>query len=140
MCTTVRSSLLVVVVASWAVAAPGLKDPPKKEMPSIVGEWIRVDPGVETHRTFTADGKCYWGTKIPLQFESFTVNVKLDPAEIDVTASKAKDPIRGIYKIDGDTLTICRSRTRGGDRPTKFEASDKPPVVIETYKRVKPKD
>ena len=21
----------------------GLKDPPKKEMPSIVGEWIRVD-------------------------------------------------------------------------------------------------
>ena len=109
---TVRSTILVVVMASWAVAAPGLKDPPKKEMPPIVGEWIRVAPGGEVRRTFTASGKHYWGKRVPVQFDSFTVNVKSDPAEIDVTTPEESlnhGTYLGIYKIEGDTLTICRN-------------------------------
>ena len=47
------------------------------------------------------------------------------PATIDLGAAKqqGEPPVLGIYKLDGDTLTIC-FRKGGGPRPTEFKAGD----------------
>lgn len=42
----------------------------------------------------------------------------------------------GIYKIDGDKLTICVN-TEKSDRPTKYEAPEKTPLMLLTFVREK---
>lgn len=42
----------------------------------------------------------------------------------------------GIYKIDGDTLTLCVN-TEQPDRPTKYEAPEKTPLMLLTFVREK---
>jgi len=131
-----------------AVGAPGGNDAPKKEAPSVVGEWdgekaVRggmerpiPDGGVKV--TFTADGKFLFkeGSK-----EEGTGSYKVDatktPGEIDITPPKEDGPHIGIFKIDGDTLTICLAEKGSTDRPTKFESPDGSNNMLVTLKRVK---
>ena len=62
--------------------------------------------------SFTKEGKCFvkeGGDTMP-ESMSFTFDPKKDPAEIDISEPRAgmgEKAIKGIYKIDGDTLTIC---------------------------------
>jgi uncharacterized protein (TIGR03067 family) len=131
-----------------AVAAPGDKEAAKKEAPSIVGEWDgekAVRGGMERpvpeggiKITFTADGKLVVkeGNKDAAE-GTYKVDAKKNPAEIEVTPPK-EDGVRiGIYKIEGDTLTICRADKDSTDRPTKFESPDGTNVMLMTLKRVK---
>lgn len=141
-----NAAVLIGVVL--AVAAPGDKDAPKKEAPTIVGEWdgekaVRggqekpvPDGGVKV--TFTADGKLIIkdGFKDPAE-GTYTVDAKKDPAEIELTPPKEDGSRIGIYKIDGDTLTICLADKNSTDRPTKFESPDGTNVMLITLKRVK---
>jgi uncharacterized protein (TIGR03067 family) len=131
-----------------AVVAPGDKEAPKKEAPSIVGEWdgektVRggmerpiPDGGVKV--TFTADGKLLFkeGTK-DLQTGSYKADATKSPGEIEITPPKEDAPHIGIFKIDGDTLTICLADKGSTDRPNKFESLDGTNVLLVTLKRVK---
>jgi uncharacterized protein (TIGR03067 family) len=127
------------------VGAPGEKD--KKDGPSIVGEWkgekaVRggqelpiPDGGITV--TFTADGKVkiVQGGKEREEHGSYKVDAKKSPAEIDLTPPKEEGKHIGIFKIDGDTLTICMSDKGGTERPTKFESPDGSAVMLLTLKR-----
>jgi uncharacterized protein (TIGR03067 family) len=131
-----------------AVAAPGDKEAPKKEAPSIVGEWdgeknVRggmerpiPDGGVKV--TFTADGKLLFkeGNKDP-GTGSYKVDATKSPGEIEITPPKEDGTLLGIFKIDGDTLTICLADKGSTDRPTKFESLEGTNVMLVTLKRVK---
>jgi uncharacterized protein (TIGR03067 family) len=131
-----------------AVVAPGDKDATKKEAPTLVGEWDgekavrggkeRPVPEGGITVTFTKDGKLLFkeGTKDSTE-GSYKVDAKKDPAEIDLTPPKEEGTMLGIYKIDGDTLTICLSEKGSTDRPTRFESPEGTNFMLITLKRIK---
>lgn len=141
-------SLLIGIALT--VGAPS-KDPPAKDAASIVGEWVgekavaggkdRPVPEGGITFTFTADGKLSVkeGPRERADTGTYTTDPKKNPAEIDIIPpADKKDPtIQGIYKLDGDTLTLCFGRGMGGGRPTKFESPEGSDVMLMTLKRVK---
>jgi uncharacterized protein (TIGR03067 family) len=145
-------SLLVGLAVSLAAPAP--KEPPKKE-PSIVGEWVgeklvmggkEVPPakGVKGMRfTFAEDGKfTAHGDADKPDTGTYKIDAKKDPPELDliVPTGKATEATLGIYKIEGDTLTICITFTfgqKGAKRPAKLESPDDSDVMLMTFKRAK---
>ena len=143
----------LVVGLALAVGAPAAKDPPKKDA-GIVGEWVgekataggkeRPVPAGGITFTFTADGKFIVreGKREKPDEGSYKADSTKDPAEIDIMppADKPGRPtIKGIYKVDGDTLTLCfgRGDKDAADRPTKFESPEGSNVMVMTLKRAK---
>jgi uncharacterized protein (TIGR03067 family) len=140
----------VLLAVAVGLSAPAAKDPPKKDPPTIVGEWagekaeaggmpLPVPAGGITME-FTADGKVVIreGAKPP-ETGGYTADPKKTPAEIDLTPSaKGKDiTLVGIYKVEGDTLTLCLGIA--GKRPDKFESPAGADCMLMTLKRAKPK-
>jgi len=131
------------------VAAPAPKEAPKKD-PGIVGEWVAekmVAGGMELPLQqggaftflFAPDGKLIVkeGTKEKPEEASYTVDPKKTPAEIDLVppAQEKVGTMAGIFKIDGDVLTLCF--TMMGERPKSFESPVGAMTMLMTLKRVK---
>jgi uncharacterized protein (TIGR03067 family) len=140
----------LLVVLGFAVGAPALKD--KESPPSIVGEWdvesisTNGNPaGIRNmlRYTFTSDGK--WlihrgGQELPLAggTRSFNQDGKANPPSVDLlTTANAGGgtQFNGIFKIDGDTLTICGTRSKAAERPKTFEPGAG--ITIYVLKRIK---
>jgi RNA polymerase sigma factor (sigma-70 family) len=149
----------VVLALSVAVAVPAVcarraladkpaaagKDEAPKDEEAILGTWA-LESGEEGGQkapeerikegklTFAADGKVT--AKLGEREQEFTY--QLDPAkkpkEFSVTDDKDRT-LLGIYKLDGDTLTVCFDR--GGGRPTEFASKEGTTVVLEILKREK---
>jgi uncharacterized protein (TIGR03067 family) len=68
----------------------------------------------------------------------FTLDDKVDPKRMDVTIPQAngtKKTALGIYKIEGDTLTVCQSRPER-DAPKEFKpAAGGPFPSVAVYQR-----
>ncbi|MCE9552328.1 MAG: TIGR03067 domain-containing protein [Planctomycetes bacterium] len=66
-----------------------------------------------------------------------TIDEKATPKSIDVYASKGTGPqveVGGIYKLDGETLTVCYY-TRKGSRPKEYQGGDE--KILLTLKKKK---
>jgi uncharacterized protein (TIGR03067 family) len=138
----------LMIGAALAIGAPIPKDPPKKDPPSIIGEWLAESaiqggkpdpPPAGATVTFTKEGKFVVKEGKDTRHEvDFTHDPKKDPGEIDISedaAGKGTRTMKGIYKIEGDTLLICL--TRDGERPKTFESPAGSPNVLVTLKRPK---
>lgn len=130
-----------------AIAAPAPKESPKPATADnpLLGEWV-----VESH---IASGKPIpirdkpervmitrdlWKVGKELKTESnLSLDPTKDPPHIDVWVPTQGEEarVRGIYKLDGDTLTVCYSL--GTERPTKLESLPKSGNWLITLKRVK---
>jgi uncharacterized protein (TIGR03067 family) len=150
-----NTTLLGLVIV---VAAPNLKEPPKR-VPEIVGQWVveSVSLGgsvpapapVETVFEFTASGQ--WlikreGVLDKSSSREVQYDAEASPPTIDGIHPQAaagnggrSRNFLGIYKVDGDTLTICFGGPNE-QRPTKFESEDGSRVVLMTFTRAKKKD
>ena len=136
-----------VLILALTVAAPGAKDPPKKDAPTLVGVWVAEsaikggkpdkNPSDATLE-FTADGKVVLKEKAKDITGTYTTALKKDPAELDMTLEGGGMSVNmpGIFKIEKDTLTLCLVFM--GERPTRFESPEGSMTLLLTLKRAKP--
>ena len=132
----------LVIGLAVIVAAPAPKEAKKAPL-TPVGEWTIESvtafgmalPAEKTRKTirFSADGTTFTlgGNVVTPDVSKFTHDPKTSPAQIDL--EKGGMTYAGIYKIDGDLLTMCL--TFEGERPDKFTATDK--TMLYTMKRIK---
>jgi uncharacterized protein (TIGR03067 family) len=155
-----RAAILIALVAgSCAVSAPGAKDAPPPKQSPLVGEWLLVrhtQDGRElpwtldgTVYAFTADGKwaryepSYPKAREKARWSPYRADDKADPPTLDILSEvhvkgADKTASRWLYKIDGDTLSICVYSDDGRIRPKEFEARKGSKNWILHFARVKP--
>jgi uncharacterized protein (TIGR03067 family) len=139
----------VLTILALTVGAPGAKDAAKKEV-SLVGEWAiesavihgrREDPPAGTTWTFTADGKSVFTIAGGPDSASgtYTIDSKKDLAWVDISAGPKGTPMKGVFKREGDALTLCLGLDLD-TRPTAFESKEGEKVILITLTKAKKKD
>lgn len=100
-----------------------------KKTPEDVVKKIRVVIKGNTHSVYFDDK--------PLAKEiSFTINPRKNPKITTDTLPDGKT-IKGIYRLEGDTLTSCVAEA-DKDRPTEFVSKPGSGLTVRVFKRVKP--
>jgi uncharacterized protein (TIGR03067 family) len=147
-----RSEFLMLVstlILSLSVSAPG----PKDAAPApVTGLWVVAKgvvggtevplPGGAITFDFGTDGTLVVradGADSPEGSGTYTLDPKKSPAEIDMVPADPKlATAKGIYKVDGDALTLCFIKgAKDVLRPAKFASPAGSEVALFTLKRAK---
>ena len=135
---------LFLLLASSALAAE-----PEGDLKALQGVWVIEDAklaGRDHKDDFAGMKLTVTGAKYVIDFadNSDRGDIKLGedkkPKQIDLTTRK-DGPFKGralpgIYELKDDTVTLCLNSEKP-DRPTKFEAPAKTPLMLLTFKREK---
>jgi uncharacterized protein (TIGR03067 family) len=138
---------LVLLAAGLLVAADKpSEDAVKEERGKLEGTWTMssleqggkksaVATGKERKLTIKGDHWTVSGGAKKGSSMIFTIDPSKDPKTIDLSVKMgAKEHVsKGIYKLEGDTLTICRCVGKEGDRPADFKS--KKGYVLVVWKR-----
>jgi uncharacterized protein (TIGR03067 family) len=132
------------LVLCFTLTAPA----PKQEAPKLLGTWNvekviamgkeqAQPPGLRL--TFKDHGRCLSqeDENERVTESKYKIDMSQNPPHIEMHPAYegAKHAALGIFKIEGDTLTICVSMK--GARATKFESTELGLNVLMTYKRAK---
>ncbi len=107
--------------------------PDSSDHERILGSWRstryekdgKVDP--------TASGAKYVFRKDQLLFHGFPLSYTLDPTQ---DPKHINGNLHGIYKLDGNVLTICFATTTPGARPTEFSTAKEDNRQLVVFKRL----
>jgi uncharacterized protein (TIGR03067 family) len=146
------ASVIAVTLALCAgplTAAPGPKDE-KDEVKKFEGEWTFVS---WEHSGQTLPKEVLDITKWSVKGDKYSFEmgeqqeegtIKIDaskkPATLDFDITSGNDKGKkqvGIYKIDGDTMTICLARPGEEKRPSEFKSTEEDGHILVTIKKKK---
>jgi uncharacterized protein (TIGR03067 family) len=146
-----RIGLVAVAVGLLLGADEPKKGEARKDLEALQGSWTMaslVINGETLPEGFVKTGKlAVEGDVYRLEFgtNSATSTIKVvatgSPTAIDFTYTDGPqkgETVKGIFTLDGDTLTICRGLTEGKGRPTKLAAPAESGLLMVTWKRSKP--
>ncbi len=137
-------------LALLGLVLPLVAEDPKKpaDLELLQGEWLLV--GLEVHEQ-TVPTRKLEGTTLVIRKDKYTTIVKKKEYAATFTLDQKQDPkyidmlipddtgtprlSKGIYKIEGEKLIICRCQAPGGDRPRNFVSSTTNDVFVVTWKR-----
>ena len=140
---------LVCLAGLEALAAPAPKPAPKPDQNDLkklegdwkIESWTQFGAQVGANWTWTFKGDKYTldqGTN--LEEGTIKLDPKKDPPVMDLEITggncKGKDQ-PGIYKLDGDTLTVCFAWPGVADRPTEFTSTADNRWILIVLKRGK---
>lgn len=148
----VTLGLLAGLVSTHAAPAKEAKDT-KDDLKKLEGDWT-FTAWEQGGQALPAEvlGTVKWSVKgdkytFEMGDNKEQGTIKLDPskkpAAIDLSITEGNDKGKeqlGIYKIDGDTVTICLARPGGTDRPTDFKSTEDDGHILVTIKRGKKDD
>jgi uncharacterized protein (TIGR03067 family) len=142
-------SLLALVCLAFAPAPfpKPERDRSCAHLEAVQGQWVRTFASLGGRRVTTyslhdvatiggnrwSEGKAEWTFKLTGRRSSGRIDMESTPA----SAARGFPSCEGIYKLEGDTLTICTVAVAQGERPSSFE-HPKPGVWLEVYKRKRP--
>jgi uncharacterized protein (TIGR03067 family) len=143
-----RIVLLTAVAFLGSADEPKKKDETKKDQDLLQGEWTMVSMEMRGNKVAGGTVKQYklkidgdkWivtaGEKASDDPGTFTIDQSKEPKTIDLKFKGTKESLsQGIYKLDGDTLTLCR--TAGNtERPKEFKTTQEAGILV-VWKRVK---
>ena len=150
MCVVVTA--MVLLFGTFATAGDKKADPlskdAKKELKMLQGEWTLTEVQRAGKKSEVKDSKPALeikGTKWILTGQDKSAFIVIhpggDPKSFDLKSVEepGKGEVHeGIYKIAGDTLTICIYQGKDKQRPTRFEATaEQPNTFLLVLKRVK---
>jgi len=142
--------VLTILAAGLLIAADDTKKEEKdkdKDAKNIIGEWKMVsmerdgkqapeEESKDVTVTFAAENK----VTIKTPKEDISGTYKLDASkklkELTIEADDGKK-LFGIYKLDGDKLTICAVTESEEDRPTEFSTKEGSKARLVVLKREK---
>ena len=146
-----RTSLFVALSIFLLIVVPARADKPKdaeikKDVEKFQGKWTvasieengKLEPADEVAKFEVTVKDAQFTIKIK-DVATKELTIKLDPAQkpaaIDLVPKDDKEKtVLGIYKLDGDTLTICGTDEKK-ERPTEFTAGKG--VTLLVLKRAK---
>lgn len=143
------------MTALGALAALALLAAPesdkKDDLDAIQGTWTMVsfevngesvpENVIETGRLEIK--KDVYTPKLGEQTQWFTIvlSAEKDPKTFELTARNGANSgglFKGIYKLDGETLTMCRALTEQDPRPTEFATGAESGHSLVVWRRSKP--
>jgi uncharacterized protein (TIGR03067 family) len=130
-----RMLLLLVLLASLGFAPAPFLEKKRKRSPldELQGSWFASG----TEARIVGDNLTYYRNGTPTgPSYALTINPTASPREYDARGVGKWSSLNfdGIYKIEGDTLTMC-SVSRGGTRPKVFVATGGAGLYIMTRKK-----
>jgi uncharacterized protein (TIGR03067 family) len=141
-----NSALLLV-----SIGFLGVDDAKKDDAEAIKGKWVAVsikqggfpvpDEVVKTFK-FKFDGKDYINSAMDQSEEGgYKIDSSKSPKTIDFDIKTGNDKGKkqlGVYKLDGDKLTIVASMAGDTERPKSTEPGADDPVLVVVLEREKP--
>lgn len=130
----------------WAAPRKGARAP--AEAKKLQGHWTMVALQIDgkavdearlqgTTLEIRRDKYIVWTGKKPREMR-FTLDPTKDPQEIDLflpEPSGTDEVHRGIYRLDGDTLRLCKAQAAEKPRPSAFKTAPGSGVFMVTWKR-----